>query len=197
MPGSEGKVQPTFKPFDEPLTQLVISQEEHLYDKFSLSYEALRLGRVRYCDTMHRFAFPVLGPKGQRRGFVLRSTEPRVSPKALTHMECDEPALAWYNAKGADPVVVVEDIPSALRLGAAGHKSVALLGTSCGAYKFQEIQQHTDAIVWALDPDATRIAQRLHRRYYFFVGRSTVATLKHDIKDMTEGTFDEFRGLYI
>jgi len=52
------------------------------------------------------------------------------------------------------PVVLVEDILSAIRVNNAGYNSVALLGTNIGTYLVKELQQlrPTLVLVW-LDPD--------------------------------------------
>jgi hypothetical protein len=183
------------EPFAEPLVKLVTSQEEELNERFNLHAGSYR--GVRWCPTMRRYAFPILGPLGERRGYVLRSLDPSVYPKALTHLECDAPALSWHRTDSTAPVVAVEDIPSALRLWAAGHNAVALLGTSCGADKAAELSYASKRIVWALDADATKTAVHLERRHRFLFDGSVVAVLKCDIKDMTEEEFDEFRNFYL
>jgi hypothetical protein len=52
-----------------------------------------------------------------------------------------------------DTCVIVEDIPSAIMVGAAGYASMALLGTHLTTLDIQDLMGYTNIIV-ALDPDA-------------------------------------------
>jgi hypothetical protein len=52
-----------------------------------------------------------------------------------------------------DTCVVVEDIPSAITVGAAGYASMALLGTNLSTLDIKDLMRYNNIIV-ALDPDA-------------------------------------------
>ena len=52
-----------------------------------------------------------------------------------------------------DTCVIVEDIPSAITVGAAGYASMALLGTNLSTLDIKDLMEYNNIIV-ALDPDA-------------------------------------------
>jgi hypothetical protein len=58
-----------------------------------------------------------------------------------------------FMLNGRDTCVVVEDIPSAITVGAAGYTSMALLGTNLTTLDIKDLMRYNNIIV-ALDPDA-------------------------------------------
>ena len=58
-----------------------------------------------------------------------------------------------FMLSGGDTCVVVEDIPSAITVGAAGYASMALLGTNLTTLDIKDLMEYNNIIV-ALDPDA-------------------------------------------
>ena len=58
-----------------------------------------------------------------------------------------------FMLSGGDTCVVVEDIPSAITVGAAGYASMALLGTNLTTLDIKDLMGYNNIIV-ALDPDA-------------------------------------------
>jgi hypothetical protein len=137
-----------------------------------------------------RIAFPILSPKGSRRGWVLRAYDGR-TPKALTYLNSDELRLSHYQ-KGKDKIaVIVEDIPSAVK-AAKYMSAVALLGTSMDEDAIAELQANYDDIIIALDKDATRQAIALQRRVALRFNRVDVVLLPMDLKDMEEKDLCQF-----
>ena len=133
----------------------------------------------------NRVAFPIYSPMGLRRGWVLRSYEPTAYIKALTRMDVDEPHLSYYRPNNSPLVVVVEDIPSAVR-AARYVDSVALCGSGCSLDYASEISAHYRHVVWALDEDATAQSLRLMRQHKLLFETSRVLVLQEDLKDMKE-----------
>ena len=87
---------------------------------------------------------------------------------------------------------MVEDVPSAFRLAAAGERAVALCGTHVSADAAMELAAHTNKVRWALDRDATRKAVEHCRAFRYMFSESRTALLDKDVKDMTEAEVDEW-----
>jgi hypothetical protein len=174
------------RPYTGELASLDDSQMEFLLDKIGWTDQHVAMARPRWAPEAGRFAFPIFGPMGVRRGYVLRSYDEFAEVKALTRMDLAEPHMSWYCYHG-DPnhVVVVEDIPSAVRAGMYAH-AVALCGTGAGPDYINEIAAHARNITWALDADATSLAVKWHRKHSLLFDSSRVLPLEYDIKDMDE-----------
>jgi hypothetical protein len=151
------------------------------------------MGGAMYAPKERRVAYPIYGPMGVRRGWVLRAyydCGPRW--KALTRLDVAEPHLSWYRPDPSEArTLVVEDIPSAVRAARYWPQVVAMCGGGIGPDYVQEITAFARDIVWAFDPDATANAIRHHRRYSIFFDSSSVLPLVADIKDMTEEELQE------
>ena len=144
--------------------------------------------RASWAVQEQRVAFPILSPMGERRGWVLRSYL-GAKPKALTYLDrADSIRMSHYPRKRGC-VVVVEDIPSAVR-ASRYMSAVALLGTSCNLECAEELAQHYDHVVWALDADAVNQGRRLRREHSLVVRTSSVLLLSKDLKDMSEGELE-------
>lgn len=156
-----------------------------LEHKVGWTDEHLTYGRPRWAVDADRYALPIFDSGGNRRGWTLRTWDPKEWTKALTRMDKAEPHLSYYGTHPGGKRIVVEDIPSAVR-AAKYINSVALCGTGCGEDYALEIAGCTSDIIWALDADATTLAIRLHRRHQLLFNRSRVIVLDCDLKDMTE-----------
>jgi hypothetical protein len=178
------------KPYTEPLEELDEGWNDYLMHRIGWGSEHMAVGRPMYSPSERRVAYPIFGPMGSRRGWVLRSYSDTCDPrwKALTRLDCEEPHLSWYRVDPANLLVlVVEDIPSAVRAAVAGvPQVVAMCGGGIGPDYVQEITAFARDVVWAFDEDATKEAIRHHSRYGVYFDSSRVLPLKKDLKDMTE-----------
>lgn len=134
-----------------------------------------------------RVAMSVRSPKFMHRGWVLRDLRGVARAKALTFMEPEEVQLAWYrpNKSRAAPCVVVEDIPSAVRVSMCGVNAVALLGTILNTEKASELGKYSGHVVLALDQDATSKSFSHAYRYMLHWDQCSILPLHKDFKDMT------------
>jgi 5S rRNA maturation endonuclease (ribonuclease M5) len=65
-----------------------------------------------------------------------------------------------YTVQGKDPLVIVEDVLSAIKVGKAGYKAVAILGTSINSTILAPLaMRQRDIVIW-LDPDSAGMAGR-------------------------------------
>lgn len=181
-----------FTPFTGELCYLDDEWKEYLRTKIGFASYHLSASGVMFAPEEHRVAFPIYNPMGRRRGWSLRSYSAGVTAKVLTRMDNDEPHLSWYMTRPEEGgVLVVEDIPSAVRASAYTN-AVALCGTGCNYDYASEIAAHTRAVTWALDADATAEAILLHRKYSLMFTASGVLTLPKDLKDFEESELKEF-----
>ncbi|MDJ0764819.1 MAG: hypothetical protein QNJ97_17695 [Myxococcota bacterium] len=171
-------------PYQGALRELTEEEEQFLREKIGWRQWHLLLARPRYAEEQERFAFPIYSPMGRRRGWVLRSYLGR-EPKAKTRMDVEEPHLSWYTGGRSSSVLVVEDIPSAVR-AARYVDAVAINGTGCGPDYINEIAAHKRNVIWALDNDATGQAIELDRRWGLLFDSSRVLMLDEDFKNMSE-----------
>ena len=129
----------------------------------------------------------IRSPKFMHRGWVLRDIRGMARTKALTYIDEGEVPISWYKHQDkTQPLILVEDIPSAVR-AAKYVSSVALLGTHLGIDRIEEIvQQNFTRVRIALDQDATEKAFRHLRKWGAFFNEVDVLPLPKDLKDMTE-----------
>lgn len=188
--------QQTARPFRGELQTLTEDQACFLHERIGWTEQHISMARPRWAPEEQRYAFPVFGPMGTRRGYVLRSYATNIgsAPKALTRMDVEEPHLSWYRFASDTPVtIIVEDIPSAVR-AAMYVNAVSLCGTGAGPDYVNEISAHAQNVVWALDADATRLAVKLHRYNSLLFRDSRVLPLEKDLKDMSEEELAEVLG---
>ena len=137
-----------------------------------------------------RLIMPVRGPLFEHRGRIARALDDR-KPKVLTYREAVDCAFVhWAGDRERQRIVVVEDIPSAERLGALNYRGVALLGTHMDDLAQREITGEAlrsgAHVLVALDRDAARksIAYAEALRWHV---PATAVLIQHDVKDMTDG----------
>lgn len=182
------------KPFTGELRELNEDEREFLRQRVGFTTEQIDSCGVRYAPREGRYAYPIVSASGQRRGWVLRAYDDYgLRWKALTRLDREEPHLSWYpGVEASDRVLMVEDIPSAVR--ASRHYPgwvVAICGGGVGPDYVREIREHANHVVWALDSDATATSIRLHRTYGLVFHSSKVLELKKDLKDMDEDSLKE------
>jgi len=170
--------------FDGEITYLDDEWIAYLNKEVGFEAHHLEIGRPMYAVEEDRVAYPIFSPLGRRRGWVLRSYH-NSDTKTLTRMDADEPHMSWYVNFPDQPLVVVEDIPSAIRIAKYAN-AVALCGTGCGIDYAHELSAHTRKIVWALDADVLGQSIRLDRRYGILFESSNVLPIRCDFKNMTE-----------
>lgn len=134
-----------------------------------------------------RVAMSIRSPKYMHRGWVLRDLRGVARAKALTYIEPDEVQVSWYKVNDDAPCVVVEDIPSAVRVSMCGVNAVALLGTIVNEDKAIELRDYAPRpICLALDNDAVDKAFKITRKYGLMWDKWHVVFLKKDFKDMSD-----------
>ncbi len=182
------KPAPKFTPFEGELFELPDDWIDYLRE--NIGFEDYHIKRSRaLCTGDGRIAYPVLDPIGVRRGYVLRAYDGS-APKALTFMDKEAPKTSYYMRKGDDTVLMVEDIPSAVR-ASKFVSCVALLGTGMTDESLIELAAYRRNIVWALDADATGTAIKQHTKHRIHFDTSRVLTLPKDFKDMTDKEINE------
>ena len=153
-----------------------------------------------------RICYGIFSPQRRRCGKVVRlykemyigHSETATIPKALNQMFSDTAIpMSWYYKgrqvkKQTDTLVLVEDIPSALRLNPYVD-SAALLGTSFGPEKQKIVNSRRYGTVYlALDADASRRAAKIKMTQNTNVRNLKVKFLNKDIKNMKDDELQNF-----
>lgn len=182
------------RPFRGALRRLGRDEQEFLLRRIGWTERHVEKAHALYSDDVDRFVFPILGPMGHRRGYVLRTWKTQnARDKALTRMDAEEPHLSYYHCDPSRPLIVVEDIPSAVR-ASMYLNAVSLNGTGCSADYANEMASHFRRVVWALDNDATQQAVKLMRRHSLLFDESRLLPLERDLKDIGEDRLEQMLG---
>lgn len=191
-----GETPSRVKPFTGELRELDDKQKRFLEGKIGFTDEHLSKSGVLYSATEDRFVYPIYGPQGKRRGWLLRSYDPGIDVrwKALTRLEVDEPHLSWYGPWTTDSVLVVEDIPSAVRASFHMGPVVSMCGGGTSKEAAYELKSLCRNVIWAFDQDASDLAIKHHQKYKINFNTSKVLLLDVDLKDMPE---DDLRALLV
>jgi len=160
---------------------------------WGMSDSTLHALGVSWDPETKRLALPLKGAVGQLRGRVLRVPPgDGRTPKTLTWLYQDAPVLSWWGTPYNESVIIVEDIPSAMRLALKNYRAVALNGTHLNDEAVEELDRNATNVLWALDPDASyKAAQWLVRTRMYF-DKSAVLLIDKDIKDMTNEEIDRW-----
>jgi hypothetical protein len=142
-----------------------------------------------------RVIFPIFSPTGLQRGEQFRSYSGH-QPKAFTNGDLATNLVSWYRfRKYAKVLVIVEDIPSAVRIAETERvDSLALLGTILNFDRVAEIRDEEYTRVWlSLDRDATNQAIKMKREFDKYLPALMIKPLgDDDVKDMSPQQFDLF-----
>lgn len=196
------------KPASVRLYPQVISAKlkRHLQKKFYLTDEQLAYGRVQQ-NRDGRCIFTIFSPKRASRGRVLRhfslvyyplhGVERTTVPKAMNIMSDDNaPVQSWYfrdksPTKNSNTLILVEDIPSALRC-IDYCDSVALLGTQLSPDKIKEIKSMKYKNIYlCLDADVNPLIANHIKRNRGILDMKT-KFLKQDLKNHAPEELNEF-----
>jgi len=159
-----------------------------LLRRWSLSEGVLSQNRVRWDEASQRIVFPIYDPWAVELGVLLRTLDPSKKPKTLIHWNDNVLPSAHFplgDHKTAEPLWIVEDTPSAIRL-ARYVPSCALLGTYMTDAALGLIKQRWSNVVMALDNDATHKAIAMQKNLSLLFGNFRVQQLSKDVKDLNE-----------
>lgn len=181
--------QSEFKPrvWNGETRSLNDDERMRLEHDFGFTYRELlryRLSVVQEGNFSGRLIAPILGPRGQVRGNIVRVFPGQEGqPKSVTYKELDEPFCGWFQTETSNrnKVVLVEDIFSAIKV-ARQFVSVALCGCNISQENLFELLKYTDNIIVALDKDATDRALKYKQKYRFLAPQMQVAILERDLK---------------
>jgi hypothetical protein len=150
-----------------------------------------------YAPQRDRFAYPVYNPVGRREGWILRSYDPAVAPKADTKPDSDDSVMASFYFTDApnvtDLVVMVEDIPSAVRVSRYLN-SVAILSTGTSPEVIGHIKSRFRRLVVALDKDAYANSVTMARKLSLMFHKAVPWPIDKDFKDMESQQLEEVCG---
>lgn len=192
---SGGTRAPVRRKFTPKLYPYSLARVEKEWDAFLVETYAFRPGLAdrmgwRYSPETGRLAIPVKSPVGETRGYIARAFDGR-EPKTIPYRGVDAPWIGWCGDSNGGPVVVVEDLVSALK-ASSYFRAVALLGINLNEEKVFEIVEQSRDVVICLDRDASAAAYKYAKRYALF-GNFRVVPLSKDIKDMSTDELLEWK----
>lgn len=178
---------------------LPLKLKYQLAEQYNIAPETFDVARWSYTPDYDgygpRVIFPIFSPDGRVRGEQFRSYTGH-EPKSFTNVELGEQALSWYRfRKYGKILVIVEDIPSAVRAAESqAMDAVALLGTVLNIDRVLEIREQGYKKVWlALDNDALNQAVKYKKEFgHYLPDVLMVKALDEDIKDMSPEAFTLF-----
>lgn len=196
------------KPANNDITHNLASLDmecvEFFMNKYHMTPAMLAYGRFQTTFDRRIYMW-IFGPRRLKRGGSVRKykelyvgrREYTSIPKNMIHYNgTDNLALSWYfhlcsRRKASDTLIIVEDIPSALRL-TPYTDAVALLGTAFSPEKQREVRRMGyDRIILALDEDATAKAIKIKQECSLYLPSLEVLPLVRDIKDCTVPQLEE------
>lgn len=176
--------------FQRPYDDLDEPQIEWFRTQFGISPD----NRTFWVPSMDVYAYKVVGPDEQHRGWQLRNYLPGALIKNDNYVHRDEPFISWYRPKEVllGGVVVVEDIPSARKVAACGVASVALLGTSVDYERAYEIAEQCEGfVILALDRGMMQTMVGYRQRYEALWGSVEIWQLQEDLKYVARNRIKE------
>lgn len=181
-------------PFKGELSELTDEQAAFLARRVHFDERDLQVSRVMFAPERGRYAYPVMSPIGRRVGWLLRSYQEGVTPKADSKPDSDDAIMASFYFCDApdlgDVVVAVEDIPSAVRV--SRHiNAVALMGNGAGAEVVSYIKSRFTRITYAMDKDAYSNSVRMARDTALRFKKTSAFYIEQDFKDMDDKTLTE------
>lgn len=165
-----------------------------LSNRFGLEPEELLDEGWREDIETGRLVYPIRSSIGLRRGFETRRAPWHDAgiPKTIAYREHDCPWVGWFRGIGTGPVVLVEDMVSALKVSRQ-YQVACLMGSHIGIEHIWEISSvHKEAgIILALDRDATEKAERFVRDWQFVLSNFRHVLLSNDLKHSSDKEIKE------
>ena len=149
------KAPRTFKGRTEHLSKAVF---DWFSEKYQITEETVQEMGIKFCPDMNRIVIPITGPpnKYKIRGYLAREWADQLDIKVLTFQELvEEPFAHWgYQYTAKYPIVLVEDVLSAMKVEQCGINVLSLNGTNLSQKLVREIIDVNRQVILALDKDA-------------------------------------------
>lgn len=174
--------KPKLWPYEGPLRVLRPEEEQFFEEKFGLTPQDMPW--IRYSDWLERFMLPVTAPDYRVRGWVARSFDPDIHPKALSYIHMDEPFQGWHRPMvyfAHNTAILVEDYFSACKVAKAGMVGISLNGVHLTPDGAQELMGF-DSVILALDEGTMPMMLKIQKQYGHLLGRMIIWSLDKDLK---------------
>lgn len=152
--------------------------------RYGISEEDATWAGWRESIETNGLACPILGPSGVRRGYEIRKSKSSAVPgvrSTSSYRETDVPWLGWYRRFRTGPVVIVEDVVSALKVS-RWYQVVSLMGSHLDLERLLEILGVSEDGRLALDRDATTKAIKFIKEYRLLAPNFKPVLLSKDLK---------------
>lgn len=169
-------------------------ERELLNVKYHLTDPQITKAGIRWSNTIQRIITPIKTRLGMSAGFVARSENPRVRPKALSYIVNPELPFGAYYLKdeSCKCLWLVEDQFSAIRLSEY-ENALALMGTHLTDSLLADIKKGGFThLVICLDADAMSTAIKLASRIDSLFKEVRIKSPQKDLKNMTHAELRKF-----
>lgn len=173
---------------------LLENEKNLLSTKYHLTSGEICISGIRWSNTIQRIIIPIRTRNGLSAGFVARSENPKVRPKALNYIVNPELPFGAYYIKDRECkcLWLVEDQLSAIRLSKY-ENALALMGTHLTDSLLADIKKGGFThLVICLDADAMATAIKLASRIDSLFKEVRVRSPKKDLKNMTPQELRKF-----
>lgn len=194
----------TPKPYHYPTQQLSLNNKNHLIVKYDFPRTdfisgTLNTWRKRELDLddyrgQIELVMPLLNSSGYSYGKTTKYWGQADRKKSIHYLETPSPML-HYASMGKECGVIVEGVLDAVKVSSLNLSmdGIALLGTEMNDEKAKDIaSQKYDAVIFALDPDASEKARDMARHYGLLFKNCHVAYLPKDPKDLPFGKLNRY-----
>lgn len=167
----------------EPMVKLPERVSKFLYNHYELSDAQTLVNGFRYLPETERLYMPLRNKLGFIWGGVAKKLpgSPYKGTKVVIYKEVDAPRLHYTFGGISTPLVVVEDVLSAVKLTSLCN-SIALLGTDIDDLGASQLVREASTIYLFLDYDAIDKANKIARKYRALADWKVIIN-KQDPKD--------------
>jgi len=150
----------------------------------------------RYIPSEQRLYMPIFSKEGYTIGGVAKTLVKGLKPKTILYRHNNVPMLHYPKEQTEEgPLILVEDILSAVRLKVAGYRAAALQGTHISQNMLKLLIKNERSIVLMLDGDASAKAIAYKKKFSnYFLNFSVV--LLSNLPDAKELTEEQLRKLF-
>ena len=182
------------RPYTGATRPLSDVERDYVWSKWGLVDDDVLKQDIKADNRTGRLVFPTYTKEGWEWGHQLRSIDGR-EPKASLYWHSEYPSRLHFprSAKTSESILLVEDIPSAIR-ASSFFPSCAMLGTNLAVLRVRQICSSFRSVYLALDKDATEKAVKYKVRYSLMFDKFEVVPLHKDIKNMSHNELTTLMG---
>jgi len=193
---TQQKVEWTPKICRHPMTFVSDDVYGEMVAPYHISKELMQLQEFKWLPTENRLYMPTFNAQGYTIGGTAKTRLKGLKPKVIQYRHNNVPMIHYPKGQPTVdvPLILVEDVLSALRLASAGLRAAALLGTNIGPRDLDYLTKNEREIILMLDGDASQKAVNYKRNLSTYFDTFIVVPLPYgkDPKDLTDKELKEY-----